>query len=107
MNSISVINESILSDAAKSDERRANGEPRGLLEGISFTVKNSFKVKGMTAASGSPAFKGLVANEDAFTVRMLEAGAILIGKTNSHPWRRAVCREDSTVEQEVSTTQST
>ncbi|KAF8859258.1 hypothetical protein BDZ45DRAFT_742498 [Acephala macrosclerotiorum] len=60
----------------------------------------------MTAASGSPAFKGLVANEDAFTVRMLEAGAILIGKTNSHPWRRAVCREDSTVEQEVSTTQT-
>lgn len=34
-------------------------------------------------AFGSPVFKELVANEGAFTVRMLkEAGAILIGKTN-------------------------
>lgn len=37
----------------------------------------------MTVASGSPAFKDLVANEDAFTVATIRAASgILIGKTN-------------------------
>lgn len=40
----------------------------------------------MTVASGSPAFKDLVANEDAFTVKKIrEAGAIILGRTNMPP----------------------
>jgi len=43
-------------------------------------------VKGLTAASGSPAFKGLVAHRDAFTIeRLRAAGAICLGKTNMPP----------------------
>ncbi|WAO97368.1 Hypothetical protein NCS54_01509300 [Fusarium falciforme] len=47
--------------------------PVGRLEGIPYTVKDSYKVKGMTVASGSPAFKDLIANEDAFSVSTIRA----------------------------------
>ncbi|PMD47429.1 amidase signature enzyme [Hyaloscypha variabilis F] len=86
LNSIPVLNLSVFEDAAASDYRRASGLPVRPLEGIPFTVKDSYKVKGMTVASGSPAFQHLVANEDAFTVQILkDAGAVLIGKTNMPP----------------------
>ncbi|KAI8711179.1 hypothetical protein NCS52_01493600 [Fusarium sp. LHS14.1] len=69
-----------------SDDRRANGQPIGRLEGIPYTVKDSYKVKGMTVASGSPAFKNLIANEDAFTVSAIRAeGGVLMGRTNMPP----------------------
>ncbi|KAH6673874.1 amidase signature domain-containing protein [Halenospora varia] len=86
LNSIPILNLSVFEEAAASDQRRANGLPIRPLEGIPFTVKDSYKVKGMTVASGSPVFQHLVANEDAFTVQQLRgAGAILIGKTNMPP----------------------
>ena len=86
LNSIPILNRSVLEDAARSDDRRASGQPLGPLEGIPFTVKDSYKVEGMTVASGSPAFQHLIANEDAFTVKKLrDSGAILIGRTNMPP----------------------
>ncbi|GKU08764.1 unnamed protein product, partial [Fusarium langsethiae] len=43
-------------------------------------------MKGIAVAAGSPAFKDLIANEDAFTVQKLkEAGAVLLGRTNMPP----------------------
>jgi amidase len=51
-----------------------------------YTAKDSYLVKGLTAASGSPAFKDLVAQRDAFTIeRLRAAGAICLGKTNMPP----------------------
>ncbi|KAJ9651337.1 hypothetical protein H2198_009371 [Neophaeococcomyces mojaviensis] len=86
LNSIPLINENVFNEAAAADDRRAAGTTCGVLDGIPFTVKDSYKVKGMTVASGSEAFEALVANEDAFTVRALkDAGAVLIGKTNMCP----------------------
>ncbi|RFU23720.1 hypothetical protein B7463_g12618, partial [Scytalidium lignicola] len=86
LNSIPVLNPNVFQESAASDERRRAGLPPRPLEGIPFTVKDSYKVKGMTVASGSAAFQSLVANEDAFTVAQLRnAGAVLIGKTNMPP----------------------
>jgi len=86
LNSIPLINENVFDEATAADDRRATGTTLGSLDGIPFTVKDSYKVKGMTVASGSEAFQRLVANEDAFTVRALRnAGAVLIGKTNMCP----------------------
>lgn len=68
--------------------RRPPGAWRDLgpLDGIPYTAKDSYLVKGLTAASGSPAFKDLVAQRDAFTVeRLRAAGAICLGKTNMPP----------------------
>ncbi|CAH0059084.1 unnamed protein product [Clonostachys solani] len=82
LNSIPILNPNVFEEAAASDDRRASGQA-GRLEGIPFTVKDSFKVKGMTVSCGSPAFKNLISNEDAFTVSSIRAaGGVLIGKTN-------------------------
>jgi amidase len=86
LNAVVVRNPDALKEAQASDERRARGETLGPLDGIPYTAKDSYLVKGLTAASGSPAFANLMAYRDAFTVeRLREAGAICLGKTNMPP----------------------
>lgn len=86
LNAVPVLNPEALAEAEASDTRRAHGETRGPLDGIPYTAKNSFKVKGLTVAAGSPAFAELVATDDAFTIAQLRAaGAILLGLTNMPP----------------------
>lgn len=85
LNAVPVLNPEVLAEAAESDRRRAAGDARPL-EGVPFTVKDSYMVRGLTVASGSPAFEHLVARWDAFSVAKLrEAGAVLVGKTNMPP----------------------
>lgn len=85
LNAVPVLNPQVFNDAAASDRRRRAGQA-GALEGIPYTVKDSYMVRGLTVASGSPAFKDLVAQHDAFTVsRIREAGGVLLGKTNMPP----------------------
>ena len=86
LNSLVVMNPDALADARASDERRAGGSTLGPLDGIPYTAKDSYLVKGLTAAAGSPAFEHLVAHRDAFTIeRLRAAGAVLIGLTNMPP----------------------
>lgn len=86
LNAVVVRNPEALKEAEASDARRARGETLGPLDGIPYTAKDSYLVKGLTAASGSPAFKDLVAQRDAFTIeRLRAAGAICLGKTNMPP----------------------
>jgi len=86
LNAVVVRNPDALAEAAASDERRTRGEVRSALEGIPYTAKDSYLVAGLTAASGSPAFAGLVAQRDAFTIERLRAGgAICLGLTNMPP----------------------
>lgn len=85
LNAVPILNPEALAEAADSDRRRREGAARPL-EGVPFTVKDSYMVAGLTVASGSPAFAGLVAQRDAFTVQKIrEAGGVLIGKTNMPP----------------------
>ncbi|OLU32222.1 amidase [Pseudomonas sp. PA27(2017)] len=86
LNAVVVHNPDALTEAEASDARRARGETLSPLDGIPYTAKDSYLVKGLTAASGSPAFKDLVAQRDAFTIeRLRAAGAICLGKTNMPP----------------------
>ena len=86
LNAVVVRNPEALKEAEASDVRRARGETLGPLDGIPYTAKDSYLVKGLTAASGSPAFAKLVAQRDAFTIERLRAGgAICLGKTNMPP----------------------
>ncbi|MCV9917904.1 amidase [Pseudomonas sp. BT-42-2] len=86
LNAVVVRNPEALKEAEASDARRARGESLGPLDGIPYTAKDSYLVKGLTAASGSPAFAELVAQRDAFTIeRLRAAGAICLGKTNMPP----------------------
>ncbi|MCJ7956543.1 MAG: amidase [Pseudomonas sp.] len=86
LNAVVVRNPQALEEAQAADARRAKGETLGPLDGIPYTAKDSYLVKGLTAASGSPAFATLVAQRDAFTIERLRAGgAICLGKTNMPP----------------------
>lgn len=85
LNSVPVLNPNVFQEALASDLRRASGCAEAL-DGIPYTVKDSYSVKGLTVASGSPAFATLMAQRDAFVVEKLkESGAVLIGKTNMCP----------------------
>ena len=86
LNAVPILNPLMFDEARASDLRRARGESLGPLDGIPYTAKNSYKVRGLTVASGSPAFADLVASDDAFAIaRLRAAGAVLIGLTNMPP----------------------
>lgn len=86
LNALVVPNPAALAEAAQSDDRRSRGRALGPLDGIPYTAKDSYLVRGLTAAAGSPAFGSLVAQHDAFTIdRLRRAGAICLGKTNMPP----------------------
>lgn len=86
LNAVPVLNPDMFADARASDLRRARGESLGPLDGIPYTAKDSYKVKGLSVASGSPAFADLIATEDAFAIsRLRAAGAVLVGLTNMPP----------------------
>lgn len=86
LNSLVVMNPEVLAEARASDRRRVQRMLLGPLDGIPYTAKNSYQVRGLTVAAGSPAFKDLVAQKDAFTIERLRAGgAVLVGLTNMPP----------------------
>lgn len=86
LNAVIVDNGDALDEARASDHRRAAGGVLGPLDGIPYTAKESYLVRGLTASAGSPAFAGLVAQQDAFTIERLRAsGAICLGLTTMPP----------------------
>ena len=86
LNAVVVANPEARAEAAASDTRRARGATLGPLDGIPYTAKDSYLVRGLTAAAGSPAFASLVAQRDAFTIeRLRSGGAICLGLTNMPP----------------------
>ncbi|MBW4041178.1 MAG: amidase [Acidobacteria bacterium] len=86
LNAVPVLNPAAMSEARASDARRAAGAALGPLDGIPYTAKDSYAVRGLTVAAGSPAFEHLVAQRDAFTIgRLRAAGAICLGLTTMPP----------------------
>ncbi|KAF5541167.1 glu asp-tRNA amidotransferase subunit A [Fusarium phyllophilum] len=72
-----LLDNQVFAEAQASDDYRASGKPPRPLEGIPFTVKDSYKVKGMTVAAASLAFAKLEATSDAAIVELLrKAGAV-------------------------------
>lgn len=86
LNAVPVLDPRAFAAARAADERRARGEQRGPLDGIPFTAKDSYRVEGLSVASGSPAFTDLIAHDDAFAIeRLRAAGAVFLGLTNMPP----------------------
>src|SRR5262245_31510237 len=58
----------------------------GALRGLPITLKESFNVGGLRTTCGVPEWKNFVSQHDAPTwMRLREAGAVLLGKTNVPP----------------------
>jgi aspartyl-tRNA(Asn)/glutamyl-tRNA(Gln) amidotransferase subunit A len=69
--------------ASASAARWRAGTPIGALDGIPFTVKDNIVTADLPTTWGSPLFRDYRAKLDELPVaRLLQAGAVLIGKTN-------------------------
>lgn len=73
--------------AEAADAAAARGESWGPLHGLPMTVKDTFEVVGMTCTAGAPELKDHRPARHATAVeRLIEAGAIVYGKTNTPIW---------------------
>ena len=78
--------------AAKEAESEIRaGKYRGPLHGIPIGIKDIINTKGVVTTNGSRIFQDHIPSQDATVVRRLtKAGAILIGKTNTHEFALGV-----------------
>jgi len=73
--------------AAASDNRRANGEAVGILEGLPMTIKDAIAVEGLRSTGGAVELADHVPTKDAEAVAKIKnAGGIIFGKTNLPRW---------------------
>jgi aspartyl-tRNA(Asn)/glutamyl-tRNA(Gln) amidotransferase subunit A len=82
---ITITGERALDQARKVDEEIQQGKDRGPLHGIPIAVKDLFATKGIRTTCGSKLFEDWIPDHDAAAVsRVLDAGAVLLGKTGLH-----------------------
>jgi amidase len=74
----------VLEAARRSDAVLARSGPTGPLHGLPFTIKDSFDTAGTVTTAGTIGWRERIPQRDATVVtRLREAGAILVGKTNT------------------------
>jgi Asp-tRNA(Asn)/Glu-tRNA(Gln) amidotransferase A subunit family amidase len=82
--------------AHTADVDRRRGLDRGRLHGIPISVKDLFDIAGQPTTAASRVLAGHVATKDATAVvRLREAGAIFLGKTNLHEFALGSTGDDS------------
>lgn len=82
---ITVCAEEALAEAKQAEAEIARGEYRGVLHGVPVALKDLIETRGVRTTMGSQVFADFVPETDATVVRKLrDAGAIVIGKTNTH-----------------------
>jgi len=82
---VTVMREQALADAEKAEREQRTGLYRSPLHGIPIGIKDIIAVQGVRMTAGSQVLSDHIAQEDAAVVEQLrKAGAIIIGKTNTH-----------------------
>jgi aspartyl-tRNA(Asn)/glutamyl-tRNA(Gln) amidotransferase subunit A len=80
---ISITHDLALSQAAAVDAALADGRDLGPLMGVPVGIKDVFDLEGVATTAGSKLFADNVALSSAAAVsRLVEAGAVIVGKTN-------------------------
>jgi amidase len=84
LNAVVTLNPGALDDARELEWRIADGQDVGPLAGVPVGIKDVTPVAGLRTTYGSPIYRDHIPTEDALIVqRFREAGAIIIGKTNT------------------------
>ncbi len=85
LNSIVSTNAVAMEQASALDRERQSTGARSLLHGIPILVKDNYNVVGMKTSGGSVALANFQPNGSSYQVqRLIDAGAIVLGKTNLH-----------------------
>jgi amidase len=81
---VTLVPEQARAAADALDRRRAGGVPTGPLHGLPIAIKDLMDTAGIRTTYGSPVYRDHVPARDALMVsRLRDAGAIIIGKTNT------------------------
>jgi aspartyl-tRNA(Asn)/glutamyl-tRNA(Gln) amidotransferase subunit A len=84
---ITVMADHALARAKAADTEMERGQRRGPLHGVPIALKDLIAVGGVRMTSGSQLFSDHVPTRDAFvTRRLLDAGAVILGKLAMHEW---------------------
>jgi aspartyl-tRNA(Asn)/glutamyl-tRNA(Gln) amidotransferase subunit A len=82
---ITVTGERALQEASRAQEEMMAGRYRGPLHGVPLGLKDIIYTEGVRTTMGSAFFKDYVPDYSAtVALRLEEAGAVLVGKTNTH-----------------------
>jgi aspartyl-tRNA(Asn)/glutamyl-tRNA(Gln) amidotransferase subunit A len=82
---ITVTGERALEEAARAEAEILAGRYRGPLHGVPVGLKDLIYTRGVRTTMGSAFFKDFVPDQDAtVAAKLQEAGAVLLGKTNTH-----------------------
>lgn len=82
---VTVTAERALEDAARAEEELRSGRDKGPLHGVPVGLKDLIYTKGILTTMGSAFFRDYAPDHSATVVQRLEeAGAVSIGKTNTH-----------------------
>lgn len=84
INAFVTLNENVKAQAQEAEEMIQRGEILGPLHGVPVALKDLTATEGIRTTFGSPAFKDHIPARDATVVKRLkEAGALVLGKTNT------------------------
>lgn len=84
---ISIDEAGALAAAKQVDADRAAGKTMGALAGLPIVVKDNINTKGMKTTGGTSSLRNFTPKTNAPSVqKLVDAGAIILGKSNLHEW---------------------
>ncbi len=95
LNAFITISDEALRQAENADKLRAEGSTLPLL-GVPIALKDIFMTKGMKTTAASNVLRDYIGQYDAtVTKKLLDAGAVILGKTNLDAWAHGSSGENS------------